>query len=201
MPKTPTTPLPYTHPRARWAVFCAALAFGTILDLGTKSYFFATLGKVGQRHDITSFFALTKATNPGAAFGMFKDQHTFFMLVTLAAFVCVPYFLHTARRKPLGAGLVLGLILSGVVGNFWDRMAIGEVRDFLDFHTPPTGTLHDLFAKVFGSTIWPTFNVADVFITGGAILILIAQSFLPDPKGEGAGEGKDEGTAQEGETE
>jgi signal peptidase II len=181
MPETPGTPLPYTHARARWAVFGVALLLGTALDLWTKSYFFATLGKIGEPHSVTSFFALTKATNPGAAFGMFRDQHTFFMLVTLAAFVCVPYFLHTARRNPRGTALVLGLILSGVVGNFWDRMAVGEVRDFLDFHTPATGMLHDLCVKLFGTDTWPTFNVADIFITGGAITIIAAQALLPNP--------------------
>ena len=186
MPDPPVPPLPYTHPRGRWGVFAAALVFGLILDLGTKAHYFATLGRIGERHDVTSFFALTKATNPGAAFGMFKDQHTFFMLVTLAAFVCVPYFVHTARRLPLGAALVMGLILSGVVGNFWDRMAHGEVRDFLDFHTPPTGFLHDICVNTLEiSDTWPTFNVADICITGGAITIIAVQAFLPSPaKGE-----------------
>lgn len=163
------------YARRRWLVFVLALAFGTILDLGTKAWAFETLGGIGEPRHLTSFFALTKATNPGAAFGMFRGKHTFFMIVTVVAFVAVPYFVHVAREKVLLVAVVLGLILSGVVGNFWDRMVYGEVRDFLDFHTPATGTLHDLFDKVFGSTVWPTFNVADMFITGGAFGIVGGQ--------------------------
>lgn len=143
-------------------------------------------------HRVTSWFAFTRATNPGAAFGMFKGQHTFFMIVTVAAFVALPYFVHTARRYPLPGAILLGLILAGVFGNFWDRVLYNEVRDFLDFHTPPEGALHDFFKGTVGRTIWPTFNVADMFITGGAIFILVSQFFMGEVKdGEAASEAEE----------
>lgn len=189
-------------PRLRWALFASALVCGLALDLGTKEWAFRALTHQGDSHVVNGYFAFTRATNPGAAFGLFAGQHTFFMLVTVVAFVAVPYFVHVARRAVAATAVVLGLVLSGVVGNFWDRVVHGEVRDFLDVHAPDGSGLASLCDRLFGSHVWPTFNVADMWITGGAIAILVGQYFLGDPaqggeeapRGEG---GADAASAQE----
>lgn len=157
----------------RWVLFYVALVVGTVLDLGTKWWAFEALPHPRSSMPITSWFAFTHATNKGAAFGLFEGQFDFFMLVTLLALVAVPCFVHTAPRRSWGLPIVLGLILSGVIGNFWDRAIHGHVRDFLDVHTPPAGWLHDQCERLLGRTVWPTFNVADVFITGGALLMIL----------------------------
>jgi hypothetical protein len=95
------------------------------------------------------------------------------MVVTLFALVAVPYFVHAAPRRAKLLPVILGLILAGVIGNFADRVIFGIVRDFLDVHTPETGALHDFFRSTTGRTVWPTFNVADMFITGGAIAMVL----------------------------
>ncbi len=164
------------RPGARWAVFALALALGAVLDLASKSYAFGHLPDPGDTVALTSWFSFTHARNLGAAFGMFQGQHTFFMVVTVAALVGVPYFVHAARARVIATAAVMGLILSGVIGNFWDRMVFGYVRDFLDVHTPPAGALHDFFMGTVGRTVWPTFNVADVFITCGAVVVVILLS-------------------------
>lgn len=157
----------------RWILFLIALVLGTALDLGTKYAAFKALPDLRDTHAVNEWFSLTHAVNRGAAFGMFQGQHDFFMLVTVVAFVAVPYFVHTAPRASRAIPITLGLILSGVAGNFWDRIVHGHVRDFLDVHTPPTGAVHDLCMSVFGRDVWPTFNVADVFITCGAVAMVL----------------------------
>lgn len=159
--------------RRRWLLFLVALVVGAVLDLGTKWWAFRELPLPRNSMPITSWFAFTHATNKGAAFGLFEGQFDFFMIVTVVALVAVPYFVHTAPRRSVGLPIVLGLILSGVIGNFWDRVIHGHVRDFLDVHTPPAGWLHDTCDRLLGRTIWPTFNVADIFITGGALLMIL----------------------------
>lgn len=173
----------------RWVVFLLALLLGTTLDLLTKVIAFDALKAPGDTHVvIEGWFSYTHATNKGAAFGLFQGQHTFFMVVSILAFVAVPYFVHTTPRSTRGliTALVLGLILAGVTGNFWDRVVHGHVRDFLDVHTPDSGTAHDLCEKLFGRHVWPTFNVADVFITCGALALVVFLGKDERPAAKGA---------------
>ncbi|MBX3470055.1 MAG: signal peptidase II [Planctomycetes bacterium] len=157
----------------RWLLFLLALTLGTALDLGTKAVAFHHLPTYGQSQQVTSWFAFTHAQNRGAAFGMFQGQHDFFMVVTVVAIVAVTFFVHTAPRRARAIPIVLGLILAGVAGNFWDRVTHGFVRDFIDVHTPPAGALHDFFMATVGRTVWPTFNIADIFITCGAVAMVL----------------------------
>lgn len=164
---------PLPRPWVRWALFFVALVMGVALDLVSKHKAFVALPGHGDTTVlIEGWFSFTHAENRGAAFGLFEGRHTLFMIMTVLAFVGVPYFVHTAPARAWGLITTLGLILAGVIGNFWDRVVYGFVRDFLDVHTPPSGTVHDFFQSVFGSTVWPTFNVADVFITCGAVAMV-----------------------------
>lgn len=166
------------HPIYRWVVFSVALVCGAALDLISKALAFEALPHLQDTQVvIEGWFSFTHATNRGAAFGLFEGQHTFFMTVSVVAFVAVPYFVHTSPRNRRGLlnATILGLILAGVIGNFWDRVVHGFVRDFLDVHTPDSGAVHDFFARWFKSTVWPTFNVADIFITVGAISMVLFQ--------------------------
>jgi lipoprotein signal peptidase len=83
---------------------------------------------------------------------------------------------HTAREKGLMAAL--GLILGGTVGNLYDRLVFGGVRDFLYFYRVE----------------WPVFNVADCCLVVGAALLLVQAVFVapqpePTPRPAGAGDG------------
>ncbi|MCA8921213.1 MAG: signal peptidase II [Planctomycetes bacterium] len=167
------SPAAAPKPWVRWALFLVALAVGLALDLVSKHKAFEALPGPGSTTVlIEGWFNFTHATNRGAAFGLFEGRHTLFMIMTVLAFVGVPYFVHTAPARAWGLVTTLGLILAGVIGNFWDRVVYGFVRDFLDVHTPNSGSVHDLCQSVFGSTVWPTFNVADVFITTGAVAMI-----------------------------
>jgi signal peptidase II len=117
---------------------------------------------VNQAVEITSFFNLVLVYNPGAAFSFLADhdgwQRGFFAAIAVIASVWIIYLLYRYPDERLFA-LSLALILAGAVGNLIDRLTVGAVIDFLDFHA-------------FGYH-WPAFNVADSAITCGAVLLVI----------------------------
>ena len=100
---------------------------------------------------IDKFFYLTLVRNKGAAFGILKDQVVFFILVTLAAIAIIALSLK-GKDKPRLYKIALGFMLAGAIGNLVDRVFFGYVIDFLDFR------------------VWPVFNIADSFITIGAVI-------------------------------
>lgn len=109
------------------------------------------------------WFKLVYAENTGAAFGMFKGvphtlRYTLFFGLTSLAFLFIGVL---AYRMPRGAGVVLvglGTVLAGAAGNFINRLEYRYVIDFLDMDL---GFMH-----------WPTYNVADIAIAVGVILLV-----------------------------
>jgi signal peptidase II len=104
------------------------------------------------------------AENCGAAFGFMRDMPMLvrkgvFYVAAAGAVVLLLWMFVTGRGGTLFA-VSVPLIISGAVGNFVDRVRFGYVVDFVRFH------LHDRWA-------YPTFNVADAWITIGVALILI----------------------------
>jgi signal peptidase II len=98
--------------------------------------------------------------NSGAAFGLLPDWAPLFILVGLVAIFAI------VRLRRVGAGsrslsVGLGLLLGGALGNVIDRLALGRVTDFVDISVK------------LGGYQWPTFNVADMAIVVGAIMVLI----------------------------
>jgi signal peptidase II len=115
----------------------------------------------GQIVEVTSFFNLVLAYNTGAAFSILADaagwQRGLFIGIALVAAAWIIYLLRKYPRQRLFA-LALSLVLAGAIGNVIDRILIGAVVDFLDFHA-------------FGRH-WPAFNVADSAISCGAVLLV-----------------------------
>lgn len=89
--------------------------------------------------------------NRGAAFGILKNQLSFFILTSAIAAVLI--IISLKKNKRTVYNFSLGLMLAGALGNLIDRLFLGHVVDFIDFR------------------IWPVFNVADSAITIGAILL------------------------------
>jgi signal peptidase II len=92
--------------------------------------------------------------NRGAAFGILKNQLSFFILTSAIAVVLIVISLN--KNKRFVYNFSLALMLSGALGNLTDRLFLGHVVDFIDFR------------------IWPVFNVADSAITIGAVLLGVA---------------------------
>ena len=116
----------------------------------------------GDLHSVTSFFDLVRYHNEGSAFGFLNDaggwQKWFFNGISIVASVVIIYLLkkHT-NEKLFCAGLAL--VLGGAIGNLYDRITLGYVVDFLNFH--------------LNNHYWPAFNVADSAICVGVGLLLM----------------------------
>ncbi len=112
---------------------------------------------------IDNLFSLTYIRNTGAAFGILAGSHEAFRLPVLIIFslVAIGFILVMLKRLPpdeTGLITALAFILGGAVGNLIDRVAYGEVIDFLDFY--------------WSGYHWPAFNIADSFITIGVLIIV-----------------------------
>ena len=108
------------------------------------------------------FFTLVNVTNNGAAFGTFKGNNTFFIVISIVALVVVTVFLVRRRGTDAWRNLSLALLLAGILGNLTDRLLYGHVIDFLLFN------LHVRYADP-----WPAFNVADSCISIAVVLFII----------------------------
>ena len=108
------------------------------------------------------WFGLLSHRNRGAAWGMLEGQMWLFFVVTIAVIAGIIYFNHTEAKGNSFLQISLGVLLGGAIGNFIDRMLLGEVVDFVDILIP------------FINYHFPIFNVADMALTFGVILIFIA---------------------------
>lgn len=103
---------------------------------------------------IKDIFHTTLVYNTGAAFGLLKNFPYLFVIIAVFVFVLINYFLIRKFYKlSVAERIALTFMLGGTLGNLVDRICFGYVIDFIDFR------------------IWPVFNVADSFITIGALML------------------------------
>jgi signal peptidase II len=149
----------------RWLALAAAIVVADQLAKYAAVQFLA----VGKAVAVTPFFNLVLVYNTGAAFSILSDaagwQRGLFIAIALIASAWIVWLLRKHPRERLFA-LALSLVLAGAVGNVIDRILIGAVIDFLDFHAL--------------GYHWPAFNVADSAITCGAAL-LVWDALRPRP--------------------
>lgn len=123
---------------------------------------------------VHGFFDLVHVRNTGVAFSLLSNLdhrwvHPFLILATVLAMGAVLAYIAYLPCK--GAAPVgLGLILGGAIGNLIDRARLGYVVDFLDLY--------------WRNHHWPTFNVADVGITVGIVLLVIDMVISPKEPGD-----------------
>jgi len=109
---------------------------------------------------------ITWALNPGGVFGVGQGAGVLFALASVFAIGVILWLLYSAPAGRLLPQVALGLILSGALGNLYDRIFInGCVRDFINFHFRVVGIK------------WPAFNIADSAITVGCSLLVILMLF------------------------
>jgi signal peptidase II len=114
--------------------------------------------------DMLPFLALFRTYNTGVAFSMFSwigDKGLILLSLAVVAFVL--YLAARTRPDQIAARAGFALIVGGAIGNLIDRSFYGHVIDYILFHTP----------------VWSfaVFNLADVFITIGAALVLFEEFF------------------------
>ena len=100
--------------------------------------------------------------NEGIAFGLFSfDDTKLYNVLTLLILIIILVIVFMINKSVGLKKLALLMILGGALGNFFDRIIYKAVPDFIDFHI---GNFH-----------WFIFNVSDIFITIGVVLMIIIE--------------------------
>jgi len=135
-----------------------------LLDQASKIWIAATL-PLGTFHPfqgaiqaIPGFFHIVHVGNTGAAFSILSEYTWLLTLIGFAALGLLVCFRRQLELSLRGNQLAYGLIVGGILGNVADRIRLGHVIDFLDFH--------------WGGHHYPSFNVADSGITVGVAIYL-----------------------------
>ena len=135
------------------------------LDQISKYIAIKYLSGIGSIPIIKNIFHLTYVENRGAAFGMFQNNQIIFVAVASIACIFGLYYLYKKELNLLGKTAII-LIISGAIGNLIDRIRLGFVVDYFDFRI-----------------IWDyVFNIADVFVVVGTILLCIYIIFFENNK-------------------
>jgi signal peptidase II len=171
----------------KFILFFAILVGFVALDQATK---ILVVQNIEYRREeiklIDGFLSLVHAQNQGAAFGMLSDSplrkwlFPFFTVVAVGLLAQMVWQLPKDDRYQTTA---VGLIMSGALGNFIDRMHKGSVTDFIRVYTN-SPSLKPWLVDKFGTNEWPSFNVADSAICIGIGLFVVHYFFFEkDDKG------------------
>lgn len=137
-------------------IFALAAVSAIILDQILKAVVVGLMSPGQTVTVVPHVLWLTYSTNTGAAFGLFRGSGQVVFLASLIIVVlALAWFFWSKERIGAWSFLGLGLIIGGAVGNLADRIFRGTVVDFIDLGW------------------WPIFNIADVAIVVGAIIVLV----------------------------
>jgi signal peptidase II len=182
--------------------FFLVCLIGLGLDLWSKQYAFAHLAGVTDapndaRPRVVEFikgwvhFEIT--TNRGAVFGFGQGRKWLFLGVSIVAIGFLSYLFATSGKQRFYQ-VILGMLLAGVLGNMYDRIAFGYVRDMI--HALPgwkwPGTWQLMSYPGTGREVFPfIFNVADVLLCVGVGLMIVYSLFSPSAKEKKKEEGEE----------
>ena len=167
---------------SRWVVFWSIALGGAAFDLSTKARVFREIGEPHARvvSLIDNVLELRTSYNKGALWGLGRDlpysSYVFAALSVVAALAICYWLFVKGAAADLRLTAALGLIMAGALGNCYDRLVLGHVRDFVYFHVD---------AINFSCAI---FNFADNMLVIGAVglMLLALRPEHPDPRGAGA---------------
>jgi len=135
-----------------------------VADRVTKDIFEGTLSMYQRIEVIPGYFDWTLAYNTGAAFSFLADaagwQRWFFAAIAIVVSVVLVVWLKRLKRHETLLAVALAMVLGGALGNLYDRVVLGHVVDFILVHWQ-------------SRWFFPAFNLADTFITIGAILLAL----------------------------
>ena len=145
----------------------AIAVFAIIIDQVFKLYMVDYMAGHPFGIEVTSFFRLVMVWNSGVSFGMFAGGDTTrWVLIGVSSLVSVVLLVWLLRVTRVFLATGLGLVLGGAIGNIIDRIHYGRVADFFDF---------DLIIMR-----WPAFNIADMAIVCGVIILMVDSLFFDE---------------------
>lgn len=140
-------------------LYFAVAALVVILDQASKRLIWEIYRYQGGTDVIDGILRVTLSKNEGAILGILSGSKTLLLTITIVSIAALVFFAYRMRFAPAGKRVYLGMILGGAFGNLIDRLATGEVLDFIDMG--------------IGRYRWPTYNVADIAVTIGAVLLIL----------------------------
>lgn len=108
---------------------------------------------------IKNFFYITEVKNTGGAWGLFSGNVFLLAIISIIVVIVLYYFLREEKKLTKLSITYYAMLFAGIIGNFIDRLVNGYVIDCLNFY-------------IFGYD-YPVFNIADIFIVLGIILMII----------------------------
>ena len=145
---------------AALARFFGAAAIGVALDLWSKSAAFSTPSLAERPYQfIPGWLEFEIERNRGAVFGFAQGQRILFVVISIGAIAFLIYLFYGSHKRTFQ--VLLGMLLAGVLGNLYDRVTLGYVRDMI--HIFPA------WPKLYP---W-VFNVADSLLCVGVTLMII----------------------------
>jgi len=156
------------------AVFVALVTGSVVLlDQLTKWYVRRSVPLYDSIPVIDGFFSITHASNPGGAFSLLSGigdsfRVPFFLLASTIAVGVLFYYLRQIPTEQRWLLFAVAGVLGGALGNLIDRVAFGEVTDFLLVY--------------WRQYQWPAFNVADSFISIGVVILIGHSAFAPSER-------------------
>ena len=118
---------------------------------------------------INDFINLELIWNTGIGFGLLSSNtNLFYNLITTIIGMVIIFLIFLLIKSNLVDKILFSLVIGGALGNFYDRLLYFAVPDFIDIH--------------YGSFHWFTFNIADIFISLGIIILIIKDLFLKNEK-------------------
>ncbi len=149
-----------------WSLAGALCAFVVLVDQAAKAAIEGHI-VIGEKVHVLGPLKLTLSHNSGVAFGLAGGGGAALVVVTLLALGVVLYLFSRNPTRP-GMWIATGLLAGGALGNLADRVRAGSVTDFIELPH------------------WPPFNLADMAITAGVLLLVFL--YLRDAEREPAGE-------------
>lgn len=129
-----------------------------VIDLVTKYVFDAQLSDGREIEIIPYLFNFRLVHNMGAAWGMLAGKQIFLIFLSVTFLIIFVFYYIKEENKSWLLNITFGFLFAGCLGNLFDRIFLGYVRDFIQF----------AFWKSF-----PVFNFADAFLTIGVVLFVI----------------------------
>jgi signal peptidase II len=177
------------HSPAAIGRFVLTTLIGLGIDLWTKSLAAAHLAGGHGLRFIPGWLHFEYTENRGAVFGIAQGQRWLFVIVSIGAILFLSWLFAASRRRQWFYQILLGMLLAGVLGNMYDRVVYGYVRDMIlmlpGWHWSGSWTLPIVGYPGVTRDIFPwIFNIADSLLCVGVGLMIVYNFFQPVGKGE-----------------
>ena len=118
---------------------------------------------------LNDFINLSLVWNNGVGFGLLSSNTApFYNLITFIIGFIILFLIYLIVKSQFIDKFLFSIVVGGAIGNFYDRLVYAAVPDFIDIH--------------YNSFHWFTFNIADIFITIGIIMLVIKDLLFQNEK-------------------